>query len=605
MSPNPHISSELTGREPELREFLENAAVGLHWVGPDGHILWANKAEMDLLGYESQEYIGRHIADFHVDPAVIEDILRRLSGNETLHNYEARLRCKDGAIKHVLISSNVLWKDGKFLHTRCFTRDITDRKLAEEALRESEARYRILFEHNPLPAWVFDVESLAFLAVNDAAMRHYGYSRDEFLQMTVNAIRLEEDAAGLQGFVSSQFSTEKGVAQHRRKDGSTIHVEVVSNDIPFGGRPGRLVIANDITERKRDITERKRQETQLRQRLNELEAIYRLTNTIGRLGGMKEIYDEALEAIRLALRTDRAAILLFDDDQTLRFRAWRGLSDAFLHRVEGHPGWSSWQTRAGWSADVQESIQSDALGAAFLEEGIRAMAMVPLASHGRVLGQLCLLFDSSHPFSDEERRLLESIVGHIAFAIERTRADEEIRQLNGRLEERSRAAENLIKYAPDPVFVVNLEGKLLQANDAVSQLLGLRPDELVEQSLSRFLSAEEVQEFTMALRQVVERGVTRNAKLHPRNASGEVIPTTLNASALRDSGGRVVGAIGILRDMRAYERVVRDLQKSKTDLQGKILDLQKFEEVVVGRELKMIELESELVRIRTGLGRSS
>jgi hypothetical protein len=109
----------------------------------------------------------------------------------------------------------------------------------------------------------------------------------------------------------------------------------------------------------------------------------------------------------------------------------------------------------------------------------------------------------------------------------------------------------------------------------------------------------------MALRQVVERGVTRNAKLHPRNASGEVIPTTLNASALRDSGGRVVGAIGILRDMRAYERVVRDLQKSKTDLQGKILDLQKFEEVVVGRELKMIELESELVRIRTGLGRSS
>src|SRR5215208_8186886 len=84
-------------------------------------------------------------------------------------------------------------------------------------------------------------------------------------------------------------------------------------------------------------------------------------------------------------------------------------------------------------------------------------------------------------------------------------------------------ADIIIANAPDPVFVSDLEGKILQANDAVSQLLGFRQDEVVEQSLSQFISPEETREFTAALREVVERGATRNAVLHPRAATGEVI----------------------------------------------------------------------------------
>src|SRR6266446_6650732 len=165
-------------------------------------------------------------------------------------------------------------------------------------------------------------------------------------------------------------------------------------------------------------------------------------------------------------------------------------------------------------------------------------------------------------------------------------------------------SDSLIKNAPDPVFVSDLEGKILQANDAVYELLGFRPDEVLEQSLSRFISPEETREFLAALREVIERGVTRNAGLNPRSASGEVIPTTLNASALRDTEGRVIGAIGILRDMRAYEKVVRDLQESKAELQEKILDLEKFEEVVVGRELKMIALEKEIENLKRELDKA-
>jgi PAS domain S-box-containing protein len=120
--------------------------------------------------------------------------------------------------------------------------------------------------------------------------------------------------------------------------------------------------------------------------------------------------------------------------------------------------------------------------------------------------------------------------------------------------DRTLGADIIIANAPDPVFVSDLEGKILQANDAVSELLGFRPDELVEQSLSKFISPQETREFTAALREVVERGVTRDARLNPRSASGETISTTLNASALRDPDGRVIGAIGILRDMRELDK---------------------------------------------------
>ncbi len=166
-------------------------------------------------------------------------------------------------------------------------------------------------------------------------------------------------------------------------------------------------------------------------------------------------------------------------------------------------------------------------------------------------------------------------------------------------------SDSLIKNAPDPIFVSDLEGKILQANDAVYELLGFRTDEVLEQSLSRFISPEETREFLAALKEVIERGVTRNARLTPRTASHEVIPTTLNASALRDTNGKVIGAIGILRDMRAYEKVVNDLQESKAELQEKILDLEKFEEVVVGRELKMIALEKEIENLKRELEKLS
>jgi len=132
--------------EAELTDFFENASLPLHWIGPDGTILRVNQAELDMLGYTREEYVGHHIAEFHVDQNVIQDILARLQAGEVLQNYEARLRCKDGGIKHVLISSSVYREDGNFVHTRCFTRDITERKRSESRLGLQYAITKILSE---------------------------------------------------------------------------------------------------------------------------------------------------------------------------------------------------------------------------------------------------------------------------------------------------------------------------------------------------------------------------------------------------------------------------------------------------------------------------
>src|SRR5207245_698563 len=147
------VALDITGRaraeaallrsERTPAEFFENAAMGLHWIGPEGTILRANQAELDLLGYGREEYVGHHIAEFHVDPELITEILTRLGRGETVDAWEARMRARDGSIKDVLTSSNALWEDGHFVRTRGFTRDITARRRLEEARPQAELQQHV------------------------------------------------------------------------------------------------------------------------------------------------------------------------------------------------------------------------------------------------------------------------------------------------------------------------------------------------------------------------------------------------------------------------------------------------------------------------------
>jgi PAS domain S-box-containing protein len=261
---------ELRRSQRELTDFVENATVGMHWVGPGGTILWANRAELELLGYSKEEYVGRSIADFHADRPVIEDILCRLSNRQTLDEYEARLRCKDGSVRHVLINSNVLWDDGEFVHTRCFTRDVTERKQAEEALQQSEERFRASFDQAAVGIAHVGLDG-RWLRVNQKLCDIVGYSREELIRLTFQEIThpddLREDLDHLRRLVAGEVRTYAVEKRYVRKDGRTVWSNLTVSLVGSSTGPNPAYFVSVVE----DIAARKQAEEALRRAKDEAE----------------------------------------------------------------------------------------------------------------------------------------------------------------------------------------------------------------------------------------------------------------------------------------------------------------------------------------------
>jgi len=154
----------LRQRERELAAFLDNASEGIHKVAADGTILYANRAELDLLGYRWEEYVGHSIADFYVDRQQIQGILDKLKRGEVLRDEPALLRCRDGTHKPVLIYSNGHFEDGELKYTRCFTRDASERVAREQAL---EQRNSVIMQA-PVGAALLTGPELRYELANDA-----------------------------------------------------------------------------------------------------------------------------------------------------------------------------------------------------------------------------------------------------------------------------------------------------------------------------------------------------------------------------------------------------------------------------------------------------
>jgi two-component system cell cycle sensor histidine kinase/response regulator CckA len=337
--------------EARYRTLMEHANDAILLVDNEG-IVEANQQAEALLGRPRAAIVGHRYDEFL---AASQRRAAVLHADDTTRTKDQLLTRADGSTVAVDVSASPV-RIGEDTIVLLVLRDITERKRAEKRLQDSEEQYRLLFDSNPHPMWVYDPDTLAFLAVNDAAVHLYGYTRKEFLAMTLKDIRPVADVPRLLARLAEdpdRGRSSDGTWQHRFKDGTVVDVEVSSNRILFRGRSARLVLATDVSEKRR-------LETQLRQ-AQKMEAIGRLAggvahdfnNLLGVIAGYGELLSKGLgpghpeqrRVIEIRKAAERAAnltrqLLAFSRKQVLETRVLN-VSDVvtelggMLHRLIG------------------------------------------------------------------------------------------------------------------------------------------------------------------------------------------------------------------------------------------------------------------------------
>jgi two-component system cell cycle sensor histidine kinase/response regulator CckA len=244
--------SRLAASEERYRAVMEQANDAILLLDLPHRVLEANRQAERLLGRPREQIVGRHYDDFVV-PEELEESARRqenLLRDGTLRVETRHFLRADGRRVPVEVSGSLV-RMGDEHRVVAILRDVSERRQAAE-------QYRLLFDDSPQPMWVFDEETLRFLAVNHAATRKYGYAREEMLAMTVRDIRppgeraaFDEDVAGRRRAGVRQAHESPRVWKHQKKNGESIDVEIAVSPIEFRGRAAWLVLSSDVTAKKR------------------------------------------------------------------------------------------------------------------------------------------------------------------------------------------------------------------------------------------------------------------------------------------------------------------------------------------------------------------
>ena len=235
---------------------LAAVANGIVITNREGVIIWVNPAFSALTGYSQAEALGKNPRDLvrsgHENPALYKQLWDTILSGKVWQG-ELLNRRKNGTFYHEgQTITPVRDAAGHITHFVAIKNDETERLNAKVEAAVNEERYRQLFENNPMPMWLYDMQTLGFLSVNEAAVQHYGYTRDEFARMTIKDSQPPEDYDVAHfTHAKSQLPAINALHQlHLRKDGTVIHVEIVARPLEFQGCKAQLVLANDVTEKK-------------------------------------------------------------------------------------------------------------------------------------------------------------------------------------------------------------------------------------------------------------------------------------------------------------------------------------------------------------------
>jgi PAS domain S-box-containing protein len=531
--------------EQELADFFENASIGLHWVGPDGVILRVNRAELTMLGYAHEEYVGRNISDFHVDQDAIANIMRRLTAGETLQDYEARMRCRDGSIKHVLIDSSVLWQDGQFVHTRSFTRDVTDRKRVDEA----QARLAAIVESSQ-DAIVSKTLEGRILSWNKGAEQLFGHTAQEaigqFITVIIPTERHDEERMILE-HVRSGKRIEHFETVRVAKDGRLIDISLTTS--PIRASDGRIIGASKIA---RDISAAKRAERRLVTQNS-------VTRALAESATLKDAATRIIQTVCEQLGWE-LGVIWYVDRRANRLRCsdvWHRTTtevprfaticrESSFESGIGLPGrvWAS--ARATWIPDVFKD-DNFPRGPFAVEGGLHAAFGCPIILNDEVLGVIEFFSREIRHVDEELLQMMAAIGSQIGQFIERKRAEEALRDS----EQRFRL---MAERVPSIIWTAAPDGAITYANERWFEFCGLTFEQNARRWPELVLHPDDYQRciasWTLALRE----GTEYEIEVRNRRHDGVYRWFVTRAVPLRDDCGKIVQWFGTTTDIDDRKR---------------------------------------------------
>ena len=385
------------------------------------------------------------------------------------------------------------------------------REQAEAELRQSEKQYRLLFQGNPHPMWVFDLEKQDILEVNEAAVLHYGFTREEFLAMNLADLRVAEPNQTSQS-VPGESEMTGVIWRHRRKDGAVMAMEVIWRPLAFRGRLAALTMATDVTTR-----------LQVAHR----NAVFsKLSHELGAVTVASKAAKAISEAADDLFSWDDFALDLYsgENDEVVSLLS---VTTVEGKRVEIP---ASPQPRSA-NALVQRVIKRGAEVVAANETGsqVGTTMIAPIRKGEWVIGVLFLQKRQSGNYSENDLHTFQTLADQCGGALERIRAEEALQQSQRRFRE-------LFENSPDAIFVEDLSGKVLDVNRCACQLHGLKREELIGQNAVENLIPTERRAAARAEFERMVSGEISWMESESLRADGKVIPVEIRVVRVEFDG---------------------------------------------------------------------